>query len=101
MLWQFALSHYVEKVRWALDVKGVPHVRRSLLPGLHINRIRKMTGQTAVPVFEFNGVSIHDSSAILEEVEKLWPEPFLTECSGGRSAGNPRARPRPPAVRSP
>ena len=77
VLWQFALSHYVEKVRWALDVKRVPHVRRSLLPGLHINRIKKMTGQTAVPVFEFNGTMIHDSSAILKEVEKAWPEPPL------------------------
>jgi glutathione S-transferase len=77
VLWQFALSHYVEKVRWALDLKQVPHVRRSLLPGLHINRIKKMTGQTAVPVFEFNGAAIHDSSAILREVEKSWPEPPL------------------------
>jgi len=77
VLWQFALSHYVEKVRWALDLKHVPHVRRSLMPGLHINRIKKMTGQTAVPVFEFNGAAIHDSSAILREVEKTWPEPPL------------------------
>jgi len=77
VLWQFALSHYVEKVRWALDLKRVPHVRRSLLPGLHINRIKKMTSQTAVPVLEFNGRAVHDSSAILEEVEKTWPEPPL------------------------
>jgi hypothetical protein len=53
LCWQFALSHYVEKVRWALDLKRVPHVRRSLLPGLHINRIKKMTSQTPVPVLEF------------------------------------------------
>jgi len=77
VLWQFALSHYVEKVRWALDLKHVPHVRRSLLPGLHINRVKKMTGQTAVPVLELNGAAIHDSSAILREVEKTWPEPPL------------------------
>jgi glutathione S-transferase len=58
VVWQFALSHYVEKVRWALDLKRVPHVRRSFLPGLHINRIKKMTGQTAVLVVEFNGASV-------------------------------------------
>lgn len=77
ILWQFAISHYAEKVRWALDLKHVPHVRRSLLPGLHMHRIRKMTGQTAVPVLELNGTAIHDSSAILKEVEKIWPEPPL------------------------
>ena len=34
VLWQLQISHYVEKVRWALDYKRVPHVRRTLLPGL-------------------------------------------------------------------
>jgi hypothetical protein len=32
---QFRYSPYNEKVRWALDFKRVPHVRRSLLPGPH------------------------------------------------------------------
>ena len=35
-LWQFRLSMYPEKVRWALDYKGVPHIRHSLLPGPHV-----------------------------------------------------------------
>src|SRR5208282_9506 len=47
VLWQFAISHYAEKARWALDHKHVPHIRRSLLPGPHLSRIKKMTGQTA------------------------------------------------------
>jgi hypothetical protein len=34
-LWQFRASPYNEKVRWALDLKQVPHRRRSVLPGLH------------------------------------------------------------------
>ena len=59
VLWQFTASHYNEKARWALDYKGVPHVRRSLLPGAHAVRIRRMTGQTAVPVLEMNGAPIH------------------------------------------
>ena len=29
VLWQLQVSHYVEKVRWALDYKRVPHIRRS------------------------------------------------------------------------
>jgi hypothetical protein len=33
VLWQLELSHYNEKVRWALDLKRIDHVRRPLLPG--------------------------------------------------------------------
>jgi hypothetical protein len=35
VLWQLEVSHHVEKVRWALDYKHVPHIRRSLLAGRH------------------------------------------------------------------
>ena len=31
VLWQLQVSHYVEKVRWALDYKRIPHIRHSLL----------------------------------------------------------------------
>ena len=44
VLWQLELSHYNEKVRWALDYKRIPHIRRSLLPGLHIIEARRLTG---------------------------------------------------------
>jgi len=77
VLWQFALSHYAEKARWALDFKGVPYIRRSLLPGPHIGRIQKMTGQTATPVLELDGAIIHDSTRVIEAIEKKWPEPPL------------------------
>jgi hypothetical protein len=33
VLFQFTYSHFNEKARWALDLKHVPHVRHSLLPG--------------------------------------------------------------------
>ena len=35
-LLQFRHSPYNEKVRWALDLKRVPHRRHSLLPGPHV-----------------------------------------------------------------
>ena len=28
--WHFPVSHFNEKVRWALDDKRIPHVRRAL-----------------------------------------------------------------------
>lgn len=77
ILWQFAISHYAEKARWALDYKRVPHIRRSLFPGPHIGRIKPMTGQTAVPVLELEGEIIFDSSRILEALDKAHPVPPL------------------------
>jgi glutathione S-transferase len=35
VLWHLEISHYNEKVRWALDYKSIPHVRKTPLPGLH------------------------------------------------------------------
>lgn len=76
-LFQFHFSHYNEKARWGLDYKGVPHVRRSLLPGPHGFRIRAMTGQTQVPVFRVDGRSIAGSARILAYLEEHHPEPAL------------------------
>ena len=77
VLWQFTYSHFNEKARWALDFKQVPHVRRSLLPGPHGVRIRRMTGQTAVPVLELDGRMIHDSTRIIAALEEAYPDPPL------------------------
>jgi glutathione S-transferase len=49
-LLQFRHSPYNEKVRWALDLKRVPHTRRSLLPGPHVATVRRLTGRTHTPV---------------------------------------------------
>jgi hypothetical protein len=49
-LHQFLGSHFNEKARWGLDWKCAPHRRVSHLPGPHMLKIRRMTGQTATPV---------------------------------------------------
>jgi glutathione S-transferase len=78
VLWQLQLSHYVEKVRWALDYKRVAHVRRSLLPGAHIAEAKRLTGDTStVPVLTIDGRSIGDSTRIIAAVEERWPQPPL------------------------
>jgi glutathione S-transferase len=77
VLWQFKYSHYNEKVRWALDFKGIPHVRRSLLPGPHAARVMWMTGQRAVPVLMLDGKPITDSTRIIQALERFKPEPAL------------------------
>jgi len=77
VLWHFPISHFNEKARWALDWKGIAHVRRSLLPGFHVPRVLWMTGQKSVPVLVLDGETIHDSTRIIERLERMRPEPAL------------------------
>jgi glutathione S-transferase len=77
VLWQFKYSHYNEKVRWALDYKRIPHVRRSLLPGPHALRALWLTGQKAVPVLQLDGQALADSTRIIAALESTHPEPPL------------------------
>jgi glutathione S-transferase len=77
VLWQLQISHYNEKVRWALDYKRIPHTRRSLLPGVHMLIARRLAGIDTTPVVTIEGNSIGDSSAILAALEERWPEPPL------------------------
>lgn len=76
-LHQFSHSHFCEKARWALDLKGVRHLRINYLPGPHVPRIRSISGQTQVPVLKVDGRFVHGSAAIVDLVEKRWPTPAL------------------------
>ncbi|HWM62585.1 MAG TPA: glutathione S-transferase family protein [Solirubrobacterales bacterium] len=78
-LWQIDVSHYSEKVRWALDWKGVEHRRRSPVPGAHMPIALWLTrgGQTTFPVLSLDGRRIGDSTAILAALEERYPEPPL------------------------
>ncbi|TMK55797.1 MAG: glutathione S-transferase family protein [Actinobacteria bacterium] len=79
VLWQIDISHYAEKVRWALEYKGVDHVRRSLLPGTHIPIALAMTkgAKPTVPVLQLEGRAIGDSTEIIAALEAKYPEPPL------------------------
>jgi glutathione S-transferase len=76
-LLQFRYSPYNEKVRWALDLKRVPHRRRSLLPGPHMGTVRKLTGRTMTPVLVDGAEAIDGSTRIIQWLERRWPEPRL------------------------
>lgn len=77
-LLQFRHSPYNEKVRWALDLKRVPHRRRSLLPGPHMGVVKKLTGRTQTPVLRLDdGSVIAGSAPILDLLEGQHPEPRL------------------------
>jgi glutathione S-transferase len=78
VLWQLEISHYNEKVRWALDYKRIPHIRRSLLPGPHTVKAERLTGDTSTtPVLTVDGRSIGDSTRIIASIEERWPQPPL------------------------
>lgn len=77
-LLQFRYSPYNEKLRWALDLKRVPHTRTPLLPGPHLAKVKKLTGQTKTPVLVTDdGEAIFDSSPMLQWLEQRYPMPPL------------------------
>ncbi|MFO1083833.1 MAG: glutathione S-transferase [Reyranellaceae bacterium] len=76
-LLQFRHSPYNEKARWALDIKGIDHRRIDLVPGPHMPRIRRLSGQTATPVLRVDGTVIAGSAAILRELDRIVPAPPL------------------------
>jgi len=65
-------------VRWALDHKRIPHVRRSLLPGPHVIQAKRLTGDIeTTPVLTLDGRAIGDSTRIIAALEEHWPQPAL------------------------
>jgi len=76
LLWHIPLSHYSEKVRWALDYKGIAHRRRVLGPD-YLIRVWRATRQGQLPVLWLDGQAIADSTRIIAELEEAYPEPAL------------------------
>ncbi len=77
ILWHLKVSNYNEKARWALDYKGIPHVRRADVPGRHAKQARRLTGESTFPVLVLDGEAIGDSTRIIDALERRWPEPPL------------------------
>jgi glutathione S-transferase len=86
VLWHFRFSHYNEKARWALDWKGIPHVRRAVAPGPHAQQMLELSGQRAAPVLEWDGRVIPDSTAIIATLETAQPTPALYPDDAGARA---------------
>ena len=76
LLWHIPLSHYNEKVRWALDYKGIAHRRRVLGPD-YLIRAWRATGQGKLPILWLDGRAIADSTRIIAALEERYPEPPL------------------------
>ena len=79
VLWHIPVSHYNEKARWALDLKGVEHERRAPPPPAHIPVARWLTRGRAstFPLLVLEGQAIADSTAIIAALERRHPDPPL------------------------
>ncbi|MCL1468756.1 glutathione S-transferase family protein [Argonema galeatum] len=81
LLLQFSTSHYCRKARLALGYKKISYEVQNLTPGLHIMKLKPLTGLTTVPVLlpqkEGQPEAIADSTQILKYLETYKPEPTL------------------------
>ena len=78
ILYQFPISHYCEKARWALDYKGLDYEVKNLLPGLHVLKTKKLAPRTSVPILEDDDEVIQGSNHIITYLDEKFPERSLT-----------------------
>lgn len=77
-LYQFPISHYCEKVRWALDYKRLPFQKINLVPGPHVRKMLSLSEKSQVPVIDDEGTIVQGSAAIIDYLDKKYPERPLT-----------------------
>jgi glutathione S-transferase len=84
-LWHLEISHYSEKIRWALDYKAVEHERRTPVPGYHMALALWLTRgrHYTLPILELGGERIGDSTAIIAALEDRYPDPPLYPAEPG------------------
>ncbi|MBI1330778.1 MAG: glutathione S-transferase family protein [Alphaproteobacteria bacterium] len=80
IVYEHPLSPYAQKIKIALDEKGVPYETRmpqAIGSGHPDNEFLKANPRGEVPALIDGEVAIFDSTIILEYIEDKWPEPFL------------------------
>lgn len=89
VLYVFAISHYCEKARWALDYLGIDYALQHVAPGDHIQVARKLGApRTSVPYLGANGHVIQGSADIIDwaddatssKEKRLTPDANRDEC---------------------
>ncbi len=77
-LYQFPMSHFCEKARWALDYKGVAYRVVNYLPGFHFLPVRMIAPKTSVPVLRDGKAIVQGSGEIIDYLDGKYPESPLT-----------------------
>jgi glutathione S-transferase len=75
-IWRIPFSTNVERVALALGHKGLTAEWVDVEPGDR-TEVERVSGQPLVPVLELDGRIVADSTAIIEELERLQPNPPL------------------------
>jgi glutathione S-transferase len=81
-LYQFPISHYCEKIRWALDYKNISYKIKNLLPGLHLSKARKLAPDTSVPILVDDNRVIQGSDSIITYLDETYAGQSLTPATG-------------------
>jgi glutathione S-transferase len=74
-LYQFPISHYCEKIRWALKFKNIDHNVINMIPGLHINQMKKLGLPSSVPAIVDGDNIIQGSIEIIDYLDDCYPSP--------------------------
>lgn len=79
ILYQYELSPFCDKVRRALNLKGIAYRTEeiSLLDTLR-GRLKQLSPAAKVPVLVIDGETLSDSTDIIHWLEARYPEPRLT-----------------------
>jgi glutathione S-transferase len=81
LLLQFSTSHYCRKARLALNYKGISFQVENLAPGLHVLKLKPLTGLTTIPVLLPQEAGqpqvVADSTQIFHYLEQYQPLPPL------------------------
>ncbi|MBV1910449.1 MAG: glutathione S-transferase [Kangiellaceae bacterium] len=77
-LYQFPISHYCEKIRWALDYKQIEYRPVNMLPGLHVKVTKQLGVKSSVPIIQHNQRVIAGSTEIIDYLDKNFPRNQLT-----------------------
>ena len=84
-IWRIPFSTNVERVALALGHKGLATEWVDVDPADR-GEVERLSGQPFVPVFELDGRVLVDSTVIIEELERLYPEPPLYPADPARRA---------------
>ena len=84
-IWRIPFSTNVERVALALGHKGLAAEWVDVDPADR-SEVERLSGQSLVPVLELDGRVLVDSTAIIEELERLHPEPPLYPADPARRA---------------
>jgi glutathione S-transferase len=77
LLFEFPYSPFCIKVAKIMDYKGIPYKTVDLLPFVHKNFVKSISGQSLVPVIKHKGRIIYDSTVISKYLDEIQTEPSI------------------------